>query len=151
MIKLIEKSVDELIPYENNPRRNEEAIKYVLQSIKDFGYKIPIIIDKNNVVITGHTRLEALKKLKVKVIPCIVADDLTEEQAKAFRIADNKVGEVAVWNLETLKEEIKNITIDLEQYGQIKLNDINFDDLLKDSIKQKKTIICPHCGNKIAL
>ena len=116
-MQIIEKKVSELIPYENNPRRNDDAVKYVANSIKEFGMKVPLVIDKNNVVITGHTRLKACKKLGIKKVPCIIADDLTEDQIKAFRLADNKVAEKASWDYELLDMEIEDIEIDLEDFG----------------------------------
>lgn len=87
----IEMELSELIPYENNPRKNDEAVDKVALSISAFGFKVPIVIDKNNVIVTGHTRYKAAKKLGLSVVPCIKADDLTDEQIKAFRLADNKV------------------------------------------------------------
>lgn len=101
-MKIIYKDIDSLIPYENNPRKNDKAVKYVAESIKQFGFKIPIIIDKNNVIVAGHTRRKAAKKLKLKEVPCVVADDLTEEEIKAFRVADNKVAEKSEWDFEIL-------------------------------------------------
>ena len=88
---IINKKIDELIPYVNNPRNNKNAIDKVASSIKNFGFKVPVIIDKNNEIVTGHTRILAAKKLKLIEVPCVVADDLTDAQIKAFRIADNKV------------------------------------------------------------
>lgn len=96
--KIIEKKIEEVVPYENNPRNNDKAVKFVANSIKQFGFKVPIIIDKNGVIVAGHTRLKAAKKLGMKMVPCIVADDLNEEQVKAFRLADNKTGEAAGWD-----------------------------------------------------
>lgn len=87
--KIILKSVDEIIPYANNPRRNDNAVNAVAESIKQFGFKQPIVIDGGGVVVCGHTRLKAAKKLGIKTVPCIVADDLTPEQIKAYRLADN--------------------------------------------------------------
>lgn len=105
-------------PYENNPRKNNEAVKYVAQSIKEFGFKVPIIIDKNNVIIAGHTRYKAAKRLKMKEVPTIIADDLTDEQVKAFRLADNKVAEKAEWDFDLLPLEINNIVnIDMGAFG----------------------------------
>ena len=89
---IVEIKLDELILYENNPRNNEEAIESVANSIKTFGFKVPIVVDRNNVIIAGHTRYKAAKKLGLNKVPCIVADDLTEDQVNAFHLADNKVG-----------------------------------------------------------
>ena len=97
-MEIIYKSIEEIKPYENNPRINDEAIEYVANSIKEFGFRNPIILDKNNVIICGHTRLLASKELKLKEVPCIIADDLTDEQVKALRLADNKVAEKSMWD-----------------------------------------------------
>lgn len=110
-------NIDELIPYEKNPRKNDDAVQYVAESIKQFGFKVPIIIDKNNVIVAGHTRLKAAKELGLKQVPCIVADDLTDEQIKAFRLADNKVSEKSSWDLNLLGDELKdlqNLDIDFD-------------------------------------
>lgn len=105
-MKVIEKNVNELIPYINNPRNNDNAVDAVASSIKNFGFKVPIIIDKDNEIVTGHTKLKAAKKLGIEKVPCIIADDLTDEQIKAFRLADNKVGEIATWDFELLDSEL---------------------------------------------
>lgn len=108
----------DLVPYENNPRDNADAVPYVMESIKQFGFKQPIVIDKDNIVIAGHTRLKAAKKLKLKEVPCIIADDLTEEQVKAYRLADNKVAEKAEWDFDLLADELADIfEIDMEALG----------------------------------
>lgn len=105
-MQIVERSVEELIPYENNPRNNGPAVEKVAASIKAFGFKVPIIVDKDGVIVAGHTRLLATKELGIKVVPCIVADDLTEAQVKAFRLADNKVSEFSGWDFEKLDEEV---------------------------------------------
>lgn len=108
----------ELVPYEKNPRKNDEAVKYVQASIKEFGFKVPIVIDKDNVIVAGHTRYKAAKKLKMDEVPCIIADDLSEEQIKAFRLADNKVSEQAVWDFDLLSGELDGILdIDMTAFG----------------------------------
>ena len=117
-MQIITKKLSELHPYANNPRKNDQAVDAVANSIREFGFKVPIVIDKNGEIIAGHTRYKAAKKLKLKEIPCIIADDLTEEQIKAFRLADNKVGELAEWDFEALNIELDGITdIDMEQFG----------------------------------
>ena len=110
-IKLI--NIDEIIPYENNPRNNDDAVEPVMNSIKEFGFKIPMVIDKNNVIVAGHTRYKAAKKLGLKTVPCIIADDLNEEKVRAFRLADNKVSEIATWDYNALNFELENI-LDLD-------------------------------------
>lgn len=104
-MEVININVNQLTPYENNPRNNNEAIQYVANSIKEFGFKVPLVIDSDNVVICGHTRLLAAKQLGMEEVPCIVADDLTDEQIKAFRLADNKVAEMCCKRLQ-LQEKI---------------------------------------------
>lgn len=108
-------NINELKPYEHNPRHNEAAVAPVANSIKEFGFKVPIIIDKDNVIIAGHTRLKAAKLLGLETVPCVLADDLTEEQAKAFRLADNKVSELAEWDFDELEKELEELdSMDLD-------------------------------------
>lgn len=110
--------LSELKPYDRNPRHNEKAIDLVANSIKEFGFKQPIVIDENNVIVCGHTRYEASKKLGLKQVPCVVADDLSEEQIKAYRLADNKVAEASEWDNELLNIELDDIfELDMEQFG----------------------------------
>ena len=117
-IKIIYKDIDELIPYENNPRDNTAAVDAVAASIKEFGFKNPIIIDSDNVIVAGHTRLKAAQKLKIQNVPCVVADDLSQEQVNAFRLADNKTAELAEWDLELLNSELELIDgIDMTEFG----------------------------------
>lgn len=138
-------------PYKNNPRLNEKAIPYVMNSIKEFGFKNPVILDKENVIICGHTRVESAKRLDMKEIPVIYADDLTEEQVKAFRLADNKVAEKSQWDFGKLDEELENILdIDMSLFDF----DVNTDDLELDyedeetnNEVEKKLCKCPKCGH----
>lgn len=117
-MNIVNFKIEDLIPYENNPRINDDAVEYVKNSIKEFGFKVPIIIDKNNVIVAGHTRYKACKELGINEIPCIVADDLTDEQIKAFRLADNKVSEKAQWDLSKLDEELLEIKdFDMTDFG----------------------------------
>lgn len=110
--------VADVIPYEKNPRKNDEAVKYVMESIKEFGFKVPIVIDKDNIIVAGHTRLKAAKKLKLEEVPCIIADDLTEEQIQAFRLADNKVAEKAEWDFDLLAGELDELVdFDMSVFG----------------------------------
>ena len=117
-MNIVEKNIKDLKPYEKNPRLNEDAVKYVAESIKEFGFKVPIVIDKDNNIVCGHTRWKACKKLKIETVPCVVADDLTEEQIRAYRLADNRVAEKAEWDLELLDTELAEIeTIDMTLLG----------------------------------
>ena len=112
-------NVDDLIPYENNPRNNDGAVDYVAKSIEEFGFKVPIVVDKNNVIVAGHTRLKASKKLGLEKVPVIIADDLSDEKIKAFRLADNKVSELATWDDKALEKELEELEleIDMEEFG----------------------------------
>lgn len=117
-MEIIEKKLNEIKPYENNPRKNDKAVEAVANSIAEFGFKVPIVIDKDGVIVAGHTRYKAARKLGLKTIPCVIADDLSEEQIKAFRLADNKVGELAGWDFEMLDMELIGVDgIDMEQFG----------------------------------
>lgn len=117
-MNIVQKKIADIIPYEKNPRKNEEAVKYVMESIKEFGFKVPIVIDKDNVIVAGHTRLKAAKKLKLEEVPCIIADDLSEGQIKAFRLADNKVSEKAEWDFDLLNEELDELVdFDMSVFG----------------------------------
>jgi DNA modification methylase len=111
------KKVSELKEYENNPRNNEAAIDAVAKSIEEFGFKVPIVITKDDVIIAGHTRLKASLKLGLATVPCIVADDLTEGQIKAFRLADNKTAELATWDFSKLEDELSHIEMDMSVFG----------------------------------
>lgn len=127
--------INSIKPYEKNPRKNDKAVEYVPNSIKEFGFKNPIIIDKNNVIIAGHTRLESAKRLGMNEVPIIHADDLTDEQIKAFRLADNKVSEYATWNDDLLNIELQDLDIDMSDFGF----DLDFatDDIFKENERHR--------------
>lgn len=109
--------LEQIKPYERNPRKNDDAVKYVKQSIKEFGFKVPIVLDKDNVIVAGHTRYKASKELGLKEVPCIHADDLNGEQIKAFRLADNKVSEFAEWDDSLLNLELDSLEMDMTDFG----------------------------------
>lgn len=124
------RKIDELTPYENNPRINDHAVEAVASSIQEFGFKVPVIIDKDDVVIAGHTRIKAARQLGMDEVPTIKADDLTPEQVRTFRLADNKTAELAYWDHEMLNVEIEdliNLGVDnLDSYGfDLELDDFN--------------------------
>lgn len=113
---IVSKDINDIKPYGKNPRKNNEAVTYVANSIREFGFNVPIIIDSNGVIVAGHTRYKSAKKLGLKEVPCIIADDLTDEQIKAFRLADNKVSEKSEWDFELLDVELEDIlSIDMEE------------------------------------
>lgn len=121
-IQVIQMKLKDLIPYENNPRINDDAVDVVAKSISEFGFKNPIIVDKNNVIVCGHTRRLASLKLGLEEVPVIIASDLTEDQINAFRVADNKSSELSTWDFEKLKTELLNIELNMADFG--------FEDLL---------------------
>ncbi|WP_292017420.1 MULTISPECIES: ParB N-terminal domain-containing protein [unclassified Megasphaera] len=165
-MQVIEKQVAELIPYENNPRHNEDAVKFVASSIQQFGFKVPIVISPDNVIIAGHTRVMAAKELGMDTVPCVIADDLTEEQMKAFRLADNKVTEASGWDWDKLEQELDDLTdfdmgafgfdVDtvLDDTGEGSDGTINdFFEAAPDTPESEarpkesaRTVTCPHCG-----
>lgn len=114
-IQLVE--INKVIPYENNPRFNEDAVDKVAASLKEFGFRQPIVVDKDMVIIAGHTRLKAAESLGMKEVPVLIADDMTEEQVKAYRLADNKTAEFASWDFGKLEEELADIDIDMSEFG----------------------------------
>lgn len=114
---IIEKALNEIKPYENNPRDNAPAVDAVAASIEEFGFKVPIVIDKDGVIVAGHTRYIAAQKLGLETVPCIMADDLSDEQVKAFRLADNKVSELAMWDNDKLMQELGEIDMDMSVFG----------------------------------
>ena len=143
MVKAVNMDINAIKPYDNNPRRNEKAVDAVANSIKQFGFKNPIIVDKNNVIISGHTRRLAALKLNLKEVPVIVGKDLTEAQIKAFRLADNRVAEIAKWDDDALKAEMaKVLDVDFESFG-FDLDDI--EDIIQEEVGIK-THKCPKCG-----
>lgn len=118
--QIVMRKVAELKPYKNNPRKNDKAVDAVAASIKAFGFKQPIVIDINDEVIAGDTRLKAAKKNGLDEVPCVVASDLTPKQVKAYLLADNKVGELAEWDFNSLDRELaelEQMAIDMLQYG----------------------------------
>lgn len=119
-MQIVEKKITELKEYENNPRNNDDAVEAVAESIREFGFKVPIVIDSNGVIIAGHTRRKAAVRLGLDTVPCIIADDLTPEQIQAFRLADNKTAELAEWDFEALEKELAELTafdVDMSLFG----------------------------------
>lgn len=148
MIKMVE--VRKIIPYENNPRHNSRAIKPLCESIRRFGFKVPIVLDRDNVIVCGHTRLKAALKLGMKEVPCVIADDLTPEQIKAFRLVDNKTAELSQWNTEALDRELEILGEAMEGLGfDQKINGLGnleegreLDILMEGEFEFR----CPSCG-----
>lgn len=110
--------INELKPYKKNPRHNKDAVEYVRNSIQEFGFKVPLVIDKENVIVCGHTRYMAAKELGLDLVPCVIADDLTDEQITAYRLADNKVAEFSEWDNALLDEELESLlNFDMSAFG----------------------------------
>jgi len=150
-MQIINKPIGELKPYENNPRKNDKAVDAVAASIKQFGFKQPIVIDKDNVIVCGHTRYKAAQKLGLQEVPCIMADDLSDEQIRAFRLADNKTAELAEWDFSLLDFELENIDMDMSEFG-FELEEDEFDYNVDDKAysefteKEENYVECPSCG-----
>lgn len=111
------RKVSDVKPYDKNPRRNDGAVDAVAASIREFGFQQPLVVDKDGVLIVGHTRLKAAKKLGLEEVPVVVADGLSPEQVKAYRLADNKTGELAEWEENLLIQELAGIEMDMERFG----------------------------------
>lgn len=149
--------IGDVKPYGNNPRKNDEAVEKVANSIREFSFQQPIVVDKDGVVIVGHTRLKAANMLGLEEVPVVVASGLTQNQVDAYRLADNKTGELASWDWEKLNEELENIDwldINMEDFGFSAGVDI--DQFFSDSEEgaepaggseaEPKEVKCPHCG-----
>lgn len=129
-LKMVYRSIESILPYEKNPRINDEAVSAVKESIQEFGFKIPVVLSADDVIVAGHTRIKAAKELGMTEVPCIIADDLSEEQIRAFRLADNKSAEIATWDDALLKEELDNIfNINMELFGFV-------DEALPDPVEE---------------
>lgn len=143
--------ISDVHPYEHNPRKNDDAVDPVAESIQQFGFRSPIIVDADHIIIAGHTRLKAAQKLGLEKVPVIVADDLTPEQVKAYRLADNKTGELSGWDFPMLDEELEAIAeIDMSLLGFVEPQDLDIESYFADPAESKdkapRIVTCPHCG-----
>lgn len=141
-MRIVEKKIDDLKPYEQNPRCNDNAVESVAASIREFGFKVPLVIDKDGIIVAGHTRHKAAKLLGLEKVPCIVANDLTPEQIKAFRLADNKVGELATWDtkLEFLElSELDKIGFDMSMFGFEPIQSTDRGEIVEDAAPEPDT------------
>lgn len=153
-MQIFEKALSEIKPYENNPRNNDNAVPAIVASICEFGFKVPIVIDGDGVIVCGHTRYKAAQEIGLKTVPCVIADDLTPEQVKAFRLADNKTGELATWDFEKLELETAELeTVELEKFGfkDIQRGISEYNDEPPEEFKSydeetKTKYKCPKCG-----
>lgn len=148
-LKIVYRKIDELIPYENNPRINDKAVDAVAASIKEFGFNVPIVIDADSVIVAGHTRLEAAKILQLSEVPTVSVDSLTDEQIRAYRLADNKTAELAQWDWSKLEDELANISTDMSVYG---FGNMEFDSEITETKEsdfeeaEEQYTVCPSCG-----
>ena len=140
MAEVIDVEIDKLKEYPNNPRRNEKAVKPVANSLKKFGFLNPIIVNRDMVILAGHTRLKAAKEDGLKTVPVIVVDDMTEAQEKGFRLADNRVAELSTWDDEKLKEEMA--AVDADDWSEFGVSDRE----LKKYEPDSDELVCPKCG-----
>ena len=137
-MQIVEKKINDIKPYEKNPRKNDSAVDAVANSIREFGFKVPVVIDKDNVIVCGHTRYKAAQKLGLDTVPCVIADDLTDEQIKAYRLADNKVSELADWDIDLLGEELDGIfDIDMSEFGFDLEEDEEETEIIEDEVPEE--------------
>lgn len=148
---IVVKKMDEIIPHENNPRKNEEAVEAVAESIRQCGYIAPIIVDEDGIILAGHTRYKALQKLGRSECQVVVAANLSEEQKQKYRLLDNKTAELSGWDFALLEEELNGLDFDGFDFGFDILDSqqLDIDALFQDNTqtkKEEKKIQCPHCG-----
>lgn len=138
-LKVVEKKIGDIREYENNPRRNDKAVNATKRSIESFGFRNPIILNKEGVIIAGHTRLKAAKAAGLEKVPCIILQHLSEEEETAFRLADNKVGEISTWNQDKLAKEMQKMSdVDWSEYG--------FSEKHLKQLIPPEECTCPKCG-----
>lgn len=138
-MQIVYKRTAELRPYESNPRRNDKAVEAVAESIREFGFKVPIVVDRDGIIVAGHTRTKAAKLLGIEKVPVIIADDLDVDQIRAFRLADNKVAELATWDIDLLGAELDEIELDMEPFG-FSLDDGDKEDYQAKTVERLRNI-----------
>lgn len=146
-MQIKEKRLDELQPYENNPRKNDSAVPYVAESIKRYGFKVPLVIDKDGVIVAGHTRYLASIKLGLDSVPCVVTDDLSEEEVREFRLVDNKTAEFADWDWQKLKEELNDLSFGEFDFDFNLPNFDNDEKFIKEVEYKEKISVVIDCEN----
>ncbi len=143
------KKLAELVPYENNPRDNADAVQYVAASIQEFGFKVPIVITAEGVIVAGHTRYLAAQQIGLTEVPCVVADDLSREQIRAYRLADNKTAEMSGWDMDKLAEELAAVDMfDMDYFG-FDLHQETEEELDAEPEEEQnevERVVCPRCG-----
>lgn len=110
--------IGDVRPYEGNPRQNDQAVQAVAASIREFGWRQPIVVDADGTIVVGHTRYKAAQALGMDEVPVVRATDLTPERAQAYRLADNRTGELSEWDMDLLAQELDGLTsIDMSAFG----------------------------------
>lgn len=158
-MKIEEKRLEEIRPYKNNPRLNEAAVDAVAASIKEFGFRVPVLLDKGGTIIAGHTRYKAAKLLGLERIPCIVIDGLTDEDVRQLRIVDNKTQELAKWDFALLADELEEIRgINMDAFGFAAFDEEAEPKKVTSSLDEGEEVdldefddehfahVCPECG-----
>ena len=168
-MKIIQKNANELIPYEKNAKKHDETqIKNVAESIKQYGFVQPVVVDKDNVIVIGHCRVLAAKQLNMETVPCVIADNLTEDEVRAYRLVDNKSRELSEWNFDRLEYEYTRLAesgVNLEEFGfninteevvekenatkEQGINDCEEFDL-DDFDDEQFEYCCPNCGMRFS-
>lgn len=156
-MKIVDVKIDDVKPYENNPRKNDNAVSSVAESIRQFGFLQPLVLDPDNTIVVGHTRYKAARELGLETVPAVYADDLSESQIKAYRLLDNRLNEIAVWDIPSLRVELDDLPdFDFSDFGiSFDLNDQDIDisdlfdqDTASDESKEKTFEILVYCGDK---
>jgi len=161
-MKVEQLEIERVKPYDKNPRRNDKAVEAVAKSIREFGFRQPIVVDKDGVIVVGHTRYKAALKLGLATVPVHVAADLTPQQARAYRLADNRTAETAEWDVDLLPIELGELRgdgVDLKLLGftdkelaeYLKEFDTDLEDGEGDAAEAAETIRCPKCGHEFPL
>ena len=154
--------IDKLVYYANNPRKNDHVVDNMAAFIKEYGFLVPVIAKSDGLVVDGHLRLKAAKKLGIKEIPVVLADDLSDTQIRGLRLAINKSAELASWDEDLVMKELEALSIedydigltgfDLDEIKEMSGDDLNLDDFFEnsdgDGQKEPKKITCPHCGEE---
>lgn len=166
-MNIVDISPEELVFYENNPRDNDEAVPIIANSIERFGFKVPVMIDSNKVIICGHTRVKAALNLGLETVPCIIEDEMSEEDIRAFRIVENKTHELSFWDSSLLRQEMDALDeIEWEDFGFDEVQGLSDEEMQQffadtgsakttspkptDSVmvdsSEPEMVQCPHCG-----
>ena len=145
----VETPLDEIKPYPNNPRVNDGAVRYVAASIRAFGWRRPILVDEDGVILAGHTRLKAARQLGLATAPVCVVRGLSDAQKAAFRIRDNRAGELSLFDWDRVFQEIAGLSIDMSQFGFDAPAGEEAGDGADASAGTDGRVICPRCGKAV--